>query len=235
MRAYLYEIINSGGTLSVGDVLLRIGVSVVLGMVVFLSYRITHSGAVYSVRFNITLLTLTVLTATVMTVIGNNVALSLGMVGALSIVRFRTSIKDSRDTVYIFWTIIIGICCGVGDFTVGSIGSAAVFLVLLVFGRVRNENRLLLILRAERGAAEEVRRVLFTAFPHPPELRAENTTAESVELIYELSRRALAQSQRREERLAAAQQRPPRSIIEQLYAAGGMEYVNLIAQSDEIA
>ena len=67
-----------------------------------------------------------------MTVIGNNIALSLGMVGALSIVRFRTAIKDSRDTTYIFWTIIVGICCGVGDYVVACVGSGVVFLVLLV-------------------------------------------------------------------------------------------------------
>lgn len=69
---------------------------------------------------------MTVLTTTVMTVIGNNIALSLGMVGALSIVRFRTAIKDSRDTVYIFWTVIVGICCGVGDYLVASAGSVLV-------------------------------------------------------------------------------------------------------------
>ncbi len=63
---------------------------------------------------------LAVLTGTVMIVIGNNIALSLGMVGALSIVRFRTAIKDSRDTMYLFWAIIVGICCGVGSFFVAA-------------------------------------------------------------------------------------------------------------------
>lgn len=72
------------------------------------------------------------MTGTVMTVIGNNIALSLGMVGALSIVRFRTAIKDSRDTVYIFWTIIVGICCGVGDYLVAAVGSSAIFLIFLI-------------------------------------------------------------------------------------------------------
>lgn len=75
---------------------------------------------------------LAALTGTVMTVIGNNIALSLGMVGALSIVRFRTAIKDSRDTVYIFWSIIVGICCGVGDYLVAAVGSAVVFLITMV-------------------------------------------------------------------------------------------------------
>ncbi|MFR6099324.1 MAG: DUF4956 domain-containing protein [Longibaculum sp.] len=58
--------------------------------------------------------------------------MSLGMVGALSIVRFRTAIKDSRDTTYIFWAIIVGICCGVGDYLVASVGTAVVFIVLLI-------------------------------------------------------------------------------------------------------
>ena len=99
MKEYLYEIINNSGNLSVEDIVIRIVVAAALGCAIYLSCWITHSGSIYSQKFNITLLTLTVLTATVMTVIGNNVALSLGMVGALSIIRFRTSIKDSRDTV----------------------------------------------------------------------------------------------------------------------------------------
>ena len=146
MKEYLYEIINNSGNLSVEDIVIRIVVAAALGCAIYLSYWITHSGSIYSQKFNITLLTLTVLTATVMTVIGNNVALSLGMVGALSIIRFRTSIKDSRDTVYIFWTIIVGICCGVGDYMVAGVGSSMVFMVLLLFGRVRSENRILLII-----------------------------------------------------------------------------------------
>lgn len=72
------------------------------GFFIFLSYAISHRGTIYSRKFNASLVILAVLTGTVMTVIGNNIALSLGMVGALSIVRFRTAIKDSRDTVYIF-------------------------------------------------------------------------------------------------------------------------------------
>ena len=160
MREYLLEIIGNSGNLSAEDIVLRIAVAAGLGCAIYLSYWITHSGSIYSRKFNTTLLVLTVLTATVMTVIGNNVALSLGMVGALSIIRFRTSIKDSRDTVYIFWTIIVGICCGVGDYLVAGVGSAMVFLLLLLFGRVRSENRLLLIIRAGRDREDEIRKLL---------------------------------------------------------------------------
>ena len=135
------------GTLSTEEIVLHILVAAILGAVIYLSYYFSHAGGVYSKKFNVSLITLTVLTATVMTVIGNNIALSLGMVGALSIVRFRTAIKDSRDTTYIFWTIIVGICCGVGDYLVATVGSAAVFILLLILGRVKNDNRILLIIR----------------------------------------------------------------------------------------
>lgn len=91
------------GALTLEDMVLNFLVAVVLGAVIYLSYRISHSGAAYSARFNVSLLMLTLVTTLVMNVIGNNIALSLGMVGALSIVRFRTAIKDPRDTAYIFW------------------------------------------------------------------------------------------------------------------------------------
>lgn len=234
MNKYLFELINSAGNLSVQDIILRIGMSAVLGIVVYLSYRLSHTGTIYSAKFNITLLTLTILTATVMTVIGNNVALSLGMVGALSIIRFRTSIKDSRDTVYIFWTIIIGICCGVGDFVVAAVGSAIVFLVLLIFGRIKNEHRLLLIIRCDRDRESDVRRALFEYFPTPPTLKAENTTNESIEFLYELNRKMLDKAQERERVNAVASERSSRSLAELLYELGGMDYVNIVEQSDEI-
>ncbi|MDO4481931.1 MAG: DUF4956 domain-containing protein [Bacillota bacterium] len=232
MDKYFYDLINNSGTLSAADIIIRIAVAAALGGAIFLSYRITHTGSIYSRKFNITLLTLTVLTATVMTVIGNNIALSLGMVGALSIVRFRTSIKDSRDTVYIFWTIIVGICCGVGDYTVAGIGSAAVFIVLLLFGRVINENRLLLIIRAQRTKEDEIRKLLFDYFKKPPVIKAQNTTESTVELIYEVNRKMLDEADKRSTPDKTGKKL---SLTDKLYGLGGIQYVNLIVQSDEIS
>ena len=231
MKRYLYEIISNSGNLSTEDIIIRIVVAAALGGAIFLSYWITHSGSIYSRKFNITLLTLTILTATVMTVIGNNIALSLGMVGALSIIRFRTSIKDSRDTIYIFWTIIVGICCGVGDYVVAGVGSSVVFLVLLLFGRVRSENRMLLIIRAQRDREEEIRKILFSYFKKPPVIKAQNTTETTVEFIYEVNHKMLAAAQRNQA-VAADGSKP--SLNDQLYALGGVHYVNLVVQSDEI-
>ena len=148
---------------------------------------LSHSGSIYSAKFNVSLVALTVITTSVMIVIGNNIALSLGMVGALSIVRFRTAITDSRDTVYIFWAIVIGICCGAGDYLVAAVGSAVVFLVLLLFGRIRNDNRALLILRTARLNEQKAESLIFRYYNRKAILRAKNTTEESVEFIYELN------------------------------------------------
>lgn len=224
MKKALLEIIEQSNNLSFEDIVIRILVSVVLGFVIYISYRLSHAGTIYSKKFNVSLLTLTVLTATVMTVIGNNIALSLGMVGALSIVRFRTAIKDSRDAVYIFWTIVMGICCGVGDYLVASIGSAAVFLALLVLGRVRNDNRILLIIRASRNNERKIEATVFNYFNSKAQLRVKNTTEESIELIYELSKRTVDKTNKRE-----------KSVTEIIYDIGSIEYVNMVTQNDEIS
>ena len=234
MNQHLYDLILSTGSLSTGDILLRILVSAFFGMAIFASYRLTHTGSVYSHKFNVTLLTLTILTTMVMTVIGNNIALSLGMVGALSIIRFRTSIKDSRDTVYIFWTIIIGICCGVGDFVVAAIGSSTVFVVLLFCGQVRDEGRILLIIRANRSSDSRIRQLIFDYFIHPPKLKVQNTTPDKVELIYELDRRMLNAARKRQLKHASGIRQRYRTLIDLIYTVEGVDYANVVSQSDEI-
>ena len=101
-KQLLLELFEESGSLDPQAILLRLAMAVVIGAFIFLSYRLSHEGSIYSRKFNVSLVAMTVITTTVMVVIGNNIALSLGMVGALSIVRFRTAIKDSRDTIYIF-------------------------------------------------------------------------------------------------------------------------------------
>lgn len=224
MREYLAKILTEGGTLSAEDIVLHIIAAAVISAVIYISYWYTHSGTAYSKKFNVSLVTLTILTGTVMTVIGNNIALSLGMVGALSIVRFRTAIKDSRDTTYIFWAIIVGICCGVGDYLVAGIGSAVVFLVLLLIGRVRNENRILLIIRGAKAKSTDMERLVFDYFNHKALLKVRNTTTEHVELIYEMPRSVYQSTYKKNI-----------DIADQLYALGGVEYVNTVTQSDEIS
>lgn len=224
MREYIQTILAESGTLSTEDIIMHIVASAVLSIAIYISYWFTHSGTTYSKKFNVSLVTLTILTGTVMTVIGNNVALSLGMVGALSIVRFRTAIKDSRDTTYIFWSIIIGICCGVGDYLVAAVGSVVVFLILLILGRVRNENRVLLIIRADRAKETNIEGEVAQYFNHKPVLKVKNTTSSHVEFIFEMTRSIYRESDKKEQ-----------SITDRLYQLGSVEYVNIVSQSDEIS
>ena len=220
------QLLESTGELTAESILLRLAVSVVIGGFIFLSYRLSHSGSIYSRKFNVSLVALTVITTTVMIVIGNNIALSLGMVGALSIVRFRTAIKDSRDTVYIFWAIVVGICCGSGDYLIAAAGSAVVFLVLLLFGRIRNDNRALLVMRTARINEEKIEALIFQYYARKAILRVKNTTESSIELIYELNARYLD-----------SRKQPPgqKSITDAVYEIGNIEYFNIVMQSDEIS
>lgn len=191
MREYLLNILDQGKTLTPEDIFLCIIMAVVIGFVIYISYWITHVGTIYSKKFNVSLIMLTILTSVVMMVIGNNVALSLGMVGALSIVRFRTAIKDSRDTAYIFWAIIGGICCGCGRsfYRPGRIrcGIRDPFLL----GRIKSDTRKLLIIRGARNHERDVEAVVFECFGGKVNLRVKNTTSQNVEFIYELTDKQL--------------------------------------------
>lgn len=224
MKDKLYNIFANAGELTAEQVIANIAMAALLGFVIFLSYYISHRGTIYSKKFNVSLVVLTVLTGTVMTVIGNNIALSLGMVGALSIVRFRTAIKDSRDTMYIFWTIIVGICCGVGDYIVAAIGSAVTFLVLLVLGCIKNDNRMLIIIRGDRSKQSVIQAYVFKIFKHKANLRVRNTTEHNVELIYEISSKLLKKAESESG-----------SVSDALYDLGGIEYVNIVMQNDEVS
>lgn len=223
MRENIYEILQQTGSLTTQDIIIRLVMSVVIGTFIMISYKISHIGTLYSRKFNVSLFILTILTTMVMTVIGNNVALSLGMVGALSIVRFRTAIKDSRDTMYIFWAIIVGICCGVGDFTVASMGTAIVFLALLLVGGIKSDNRMLLIIRSNRINELRIESMVYNYYNRKAILRVKNTTPETIELIYELSKKVERKSSDKE-----------KSISDKLYELSGVEYVNLVEQNDEI-
>lgn len=224
MKETLLEFLNQSGTLSYNDIFSQILAAAVISLAIYISYWYTHEGTIYSKKFNLSLVVLTILTATVMTVIGNNVALSLGMVGALSIVRFRTAIKDSRDAMYIFWAIVIGICCGVGDYLVATIGSSIIFIVLMLFGKVKNENRILIVISANLSLEREIEGIIFKSFNGKAIQRVKNTTKDNVEEIFEISRKEYEKTLLDEE-----------SVVKKIYKLGNVNYVNIVTQSDEIS
>ena len=223
MKQDILELLQVGNAnLSTESIIVAFLASVLIGAVIFVSYRFSHSAAVYSAKFNVSLVMLTIVTTLIMSVIGNNVALSLGMVGALSIVRYRTAIKDPRDTAYIFWAIASGICCGVQDFVVVGVGSCVIFLIMLVIGNVANNDRYLLIIRGNIKNADGMRAVVDTFFRGKAKFRVQNTTVDMIEIIYEVSEKVLKNTEKRED------------VTSALYRVEGVESVNIICQNDDI-
>ena len=120
-------------SISVFDMILTILLSFGVGLFIFLVYKKTYRGVMYSAGFGTTLIALTMITATVILAVTSNVVLSLGMVGALSIVRFRTAIKDPLDIAFLFWAIGAGIILAAGMIPLAVISSVYIGIILLVF------------------------------------------------------------------------------------------------------
>ncbi|SDY27421.1 protein of unknown function [Evansella caseinilytica] len=140
---------------SIVDSLIGLLVAFAVGLFIYAVYKKTFSGVIYSHTFNISLIIMAMATALIIMGISSNVLLSLGMVGALSIVRFRTPIKDPMDLVYLFWAIVAGILCGAGFIPLAIIGSILIGLVLVLFvNKITIENPYLLIVKYTDAAIE---------------------------------------------------------------------------------
>ena len=134
-------------SISVLDMILTVLLSFGIGLFIFYVYRKTYRGVMYSAGFGTTLIALTMITAVVILAVTSNVVLSLGMVGALSIVRFRTAIKDPLDIAFLFWSIGAGIILEAGMIPLAVIGSVCIGIVLLVFvNRTSNTHPYMVIL-----------------------------------------------------------------------------------------
>ena len=120
-------------SISIVDMLIALVLAFGLGMFIFLVYKKTFQGVMYSSSFGVTLIALTMITTVVILAVTSNVVLSLGMVGALSIVRFRTAIKEPLDIAFLFWSIAVGIVLAAGMIPLAVIGSVVIGVILLVF------------------------------------------------------------------------------------------------------
>lgn len=226
MKEVLYNsLLNTTNGLAITDVIINFIAAAVIACLIYISYRTSHSGPVYSERFNVSIVMLTLVTTLVMNVIGNNIALSLGMVGALSIVRFRTAIKDPRDTAYIFWGIAVGICCGVSDYLIAAIGSTLIFVFLILFGFIRNNGRIMVIVNSDPRGGEDVEKHMGNLFGGKAALRVHNRAVktQTEEFIYEISDRQLERSEKRNGKL-----------VRNLSGIEGVTSVSLVRQDDEI-
>ena len=120
-------------SVSILDMAIALALAFGIGMFIFLVYKKTYQGVMYSSSFGTTLVALTMITTVVILAVTSNVVLSLGMVGALSIVRFRTAIKEPLDIAFLFWSIAVGIVLAAGMNPLAVIGSVIIGVILLVF------------------------------------------------------------------------------------------------------
>lgn len=161
--------------------------ALVCGIVISLVYRKTYRGVLYSPSFSLTLIMLTLVTAPVVMAIGSNVALSMGMVGALSIVRFRTAVKEPLDTVYMFWAITMGILLGAEQYIISLVVVVAIAVILLAlsFLKFSNPNSYLLVMHYDEYAGEDIEAELRRSVRFS-RLRSKTVTRAGAEMTYEV-------------------------------------------------
>lgn len=187
-----------------------------VSLIIFFTYRFTYRGVGYNSRFNAANVLILLITIVIMIMISSNIAVSLGMIGALSIVRFRTAIKDPWDTVFIFWSIIEGLCIGSQSFLLAIISALFIAIIAFVFswhGGLRK--KYMLILRGEGLDAREAESLLKgSAY----QIRTLDTTGDFSEMIIELSGRP----------------GPDHDLLEQFRRLPGIQTVNCLLESGEM-
>lgn len=148
-------ILENASSVSLLDMFLALALAFAVGLFIYLIYQKTFSGVMYSSSFGVTLVALTMITTLVILAVTSNVVLSLGMVGALSIVRFRTAIKEPLDIAFLFWSIAAGIVLAAGMIPLAVIGSLIIGGMLLVFAnRKSHSNPYIVVLQCENHDSE---------------------------------------------------------------------------------
>lgn len=168
------------------SLVLTLAMSLLLGLGIFLVYRKCFIGVVYDHSFNISLVVMTILTAVIIVTISSNIMLSLGMVGALSIVRYRTAVKSPLDLMFLFWAITTGIAAGAGYYYIAWVAFLFVALVFAVLRGIRQRREtymLILNYQTREGLEEEIRRVLHN---YKAKVRSKIVRGETTELTVEV-------------------------------------------------
>lgn len=143
---------------SAGDMLVAIALSFLLSLLIVYVYKKTYSGVCYNKNFAACLIMISMVTTVVILVVTSNVVLSLGMVGALSIVRFRTAIKEPTDTAFLFWAIATGILCGAGYITISILATVLLgllFTAVYLFGKNTHSDSYMVVVRCEADSPVE--------------------------------------------------------------------------------
>ena len=172
---------------SVLDTVLGLAVSLVIGLFIFLIYKKTLTGVMYSSGFALTLVGLSLVTTLVIMAVTSNVVLSLGMVGALSIIRFRTAIKEPVEIVFLFWSLAVGIVIGAGMIPLAIIGSAIIGVILLLFAnrKIRKLPYILVVSCKDEAAEQRITEILAKAVEYYT-VKSKTVNAAGIEFTAEL-------------------------------------------------
>ena len=173
--------------ISVGTLLTTLLLSFALGLFVLVIYRVTYGGVSFSKSFALSLVMLSMVTALAILTVRSNVVLSLGMVGALSIVRFRTAIKEPVEIVFLFWSLAVGIVIGAGMIPLAVIGSAIIGVILLLFAnrKIHNDPYILVTNCTDENAENAVMDILGKEAEHCV-VKSKTVTTSGIELTAEL-------------------------------------------------
>ena len=181
---FLGRHILAATTLTIPHLLATMMLSTVVGMFIFFIYKLAYKGVVYSHSFNVTLVMVCVITSVIVLVVSANIMLTFGMIGALSIVRYRTAIKDPVDVAFLFWSITSGIIAGTGEalFLIIAVLILGVLVVALFWIRT-SKNTFLLIIEADKTGSEELEIIVRSL---SGKMKSKSLVQQRVELIFEM-------------------------------------------------
>lgn len=218
-RDGLLSLLGGINSFTIERIIFNIAVATLLGLFVYFIYKKTFSGVMYSQNFNVTIVMICIITSIVMMLIGNNMALSLGLVGSLSIIRFRTAVKEPRDIAFLFWAISIGLAAGTGEFIIAIIGSAVIAAMLLIFSKIMYKDYCyLLVIKGVDIKADEIECILIE-YETPYKLRMKTVGHNYTEITYEISLKSV-----KEDKLAKT-----------LKTIDGVEEIHIVSYNGEVS
>lgn len=193
--------------------------ALLIAMIIYFTYYLTYKGVSYNRNFNISLIIILLISVVIMLMISSNIVISLGMVGALSIVRFRTAIKDSKDTVFIFWAITEGLCVGSQNFKLAIITTVFITLVFTIFNLLpKLFNKYLIVITGEKETIDNDELIdILKKYTTDIKLRTANRDKNCQEMIYQVKTKGELSI----------------NIIQELLNVKGIKSVNYVIESGE--
>ncbi len=217
MKKIIASLVAMQVKMPIETILIVLLVAFLVSLIIFITYKHTYSGVMYNPRFNVSLIMITMITTMVMVVIGSNISVSLGMVGALSIIRFRTAVKDPRDTAFIFWCVVSGLACGTQNYNIVLVGSLFICLILFIFKKIAtNVGKYVLIIKGKNLDITAIEKVLSINLKDYL-CKGKYFDKDNVELIYDIKYKGKQND----------------NVIKELSKIGGITVVNIVASNTD--